>query len=236
MNLPFPDARIMVFAKAPVAGAVKTRLIPALGAEGAAALHAMLVRHCIATAVAARLSPVELWCSPDTNHPFFTQCSKDYGVTLREQQGNDLGARMAHAFDTVLQRSPCAVIIGTDCPALTSQDLRTAIDTLVAPGILPSATLVHPCTSRDGFDAVIGPAEDGGYVLLGLRKAAPLLFEDIAWGSGGVLALTRERLKRLQWRWRELAPRRDVDRPEDLEEPQIRRLLVEAAAMHDTPL
>lgn len=219
MNLPFPDARIMVFAKAPIAGAVKTRLIPALGADGTAALHAMLTRHCIATAVAAQLCPIELWCSPDTNHPFFTQCSKDYGVTLWEQQGNDLGARMAHAFDTVLQQNPYAVIIGTDCPALTSQDLRTALDTL-----------------RDGFDAVIGPAEDGGYVLLGLRKAVPLLFEDIAWGSGAVLALTRERLKRLQWRWHELAPRRDVDRPEDLEEPQIRRLLVEAAAMHDTPL
>jgi hypothetical protein len=208
MKLPFPDACIMVFAKAPVAGAVKTRLIPALGAEGAAALHAMLTRHCIAMAVEARLCPVELWCSPDMNHPFFAQCSKDYGATLREQQGNDLGARMAHAFDTVLQRSPCAVIIGTDCPALTVQDLRTALHTL-----------------RDGFDAVIGPAEDGGYVLLGLRKAVPLLFEDIAWGSGEVLALTRERLKRLQWRWSELAPRRDVDRPEDLEEPQIRRLL-----------
>jgi rSAM/selenodomain-associated transferase 1 len=226
MNLPFPDARIMVFAKAPVAGAVKTRLIPVLGAQGAAALHAMLAHYCIATAVEAQLCPVELWCSPDTNHPFFTQCSKDYGVILREQQGNDLGKRMAHAFDTVLQQSPYAVIIGTDCPALTAQDLRTALHTLVAPGILP----------LDGFDAVIGPAEDGGYVLLGLRKAAPLLFEDITWGSCRVLALTRERLKRLQWRWRELAPRRDVDRPEDLEEPQIRRLLVEAAATHDTPI
>lgn len=217
MNLPFPDARIMVFAKAPVAGAVKTRLIPVLGAQGAAALQTTLARHCIATAVEARLCPVELWCSPDMNHPFFTQCSTDYGVTLREQQGNDLGARMAHAFDTVLQQNPYAVIIGTDCPALTAQDLRTALDIL-----------------WDGFDAVIGPAEDGGYVLLGLRKAAPLLFEDITWGSCEVLALTRERLKRLQWRWHELAPRRDVDRPEDLEEPQIRRLLLETAAMHDT--
>ena len=215
MNLPFPDARIMVFAKAPVAGAVKTRLIPALGAEAAAALHATLTRHCITMAVEAQLCPVELWCSPDTDHPFFTQCRNDFGVPLHQQQGNDLGARMAHAFDSALQQNPCAVIIGTDCPALTAQDLRMAIDTL-----------------RDGFDAVIGPAEDGGYVLLGLRKAAPRLFEDVAWGSGEVLAVTRERLKRLQWRWRELAPRRDVDRPEDLEQPQIQLLLT----THDTPL
>ncbi len=221
MNLSFPDARIMVFAKAPVADTVKTRLIPVLGAEGAAALHATLTRHCIATAVEAQLCPVELWCSPDTNHPFFIQCSKDFGVTLYQQQGNDLGARMAHVFDTVLQQSPYAVIIGTDCPALAAQDLRAALDSL-----------------WDGFDAVIGPAEDGGYVLLGLRKAALHLFEDITWGSCEVLALTRERLKRLQWRWRELAPRRDVDRPEDLEEPRIQRLLLEAniTVAHDTPL
>ncbi len=208
------DARIMVFAKAPVAGAVKTRLIPALGAQGAAALHATLTRHCIATAVGSGLCPVDLWCSPDTSHPFFAQCSKDFGVTLHQQQGDDLGARMAHAFDSVLQQGPYAVIIGTDCPTLTTQDLRMALDTL-----------------QDGFDAVIGPAEDGGYVLLGLRKAAPLLFEDITWGSGEVLAVTRERLKRLQWRWRELAPRRDVDRPEDLAQLQIQHLLT----THDTP-
>ena len=215
MNVPFPDARIMVFAKAPVAGAVKTRLIPALGAEGAMALHATLTRHCIAMAVGARLCPVGLWCSPDTHQSFFTQCSKDFGVTLHQQQGNDLGARMAHAFDSVLQQNSCAVIIGTDCPALTAQDLRMALDTLC-----------------DEFDAVIGPAEDGGYVLLGLRQTAPQLFEDITWGSGEVLSLTRERLKRLQWRWRELAPRRDVDRPEELEQPQIQQLLT----THDTPL
>ncbi len=209
----------MVFAKAPAAGAVKTRLIPVLGAEGAAALHATLARHCVATAVEPGLCPVELWCSPDIRHPFFARCSKDFGVTLHQQQGSDLGARMAHAFATVLQQSPYALIIGTDCPALSAQDLHVALQSL-----------------REGDDAVVGPAEDGGYVLLGLRKAVPLLFEDIAWGSGEVLALTRERLKRLQWRWHELAPRRDVDRPEDLEQPQIRRLLTEAASIHNISL
>ncbi|MEO6696755.1 MAG: TIGR04282 family arsenosugar biosynthesis glycosyltransferase [Gammaproteobacteria bacterium] len=213
------DACIMVFAKTPVAGTVKTRLIPALGAQGAATLHATLTRHSIATAVEARLCPVELWCSPDANHPFFARCRKDYGVTLRQQQGDDLGGRMSKAFDTVLQQCSYAVIIGTDCPTLTIQDLRTAL------------TALH-----EGFDAVIGPAEDGGYVLIGLRRSDPSLFEDIAWGGGEVLAVTRERLKRLQWRWHELAPHWDVDRPEDLERPQLQRLLVEltSAAAHDT--
>lgn len=208
MNVPFPDARIMVFAKAPVAGAVKTRLIPALGAEGAAALHALLARLCVATAAGAQLCPVELWCSPDTHHPFFTQCSNDYAVALREQQGTDLGARMAHAFDTALQQSPCAVIIGTDCPALSAHDLREALDAL-----------------QQGQDAVLGPAEDGGYVLLGLRRAAPQLFKNIPWGTEQVLGLTRTRLKQLQWRWHELPARPDVDRPQDLDHPLIQNLL-----------
>ncbi|MEO6697527.1 MAG: TIGR04282 family arsenosugar biosynthesis glycosyltransferase, partial [Gammaproteobacteria bacterium] len=148
------DARIMVFAKAPVAGTVKTRLIPALGAHGAAALHTTLTRHSIATAVNAPLCPVELWCSPDAHHPFFAQCQKDFGVTLQQQQGNNLGERMAQAFDTVLQQHPYAVVIGTDCPTLTTQDLRAALNAL-----------------HEGFDAVIGPAEDGGYVLIGLRRS-----------------------------------------------------------------
>lgn len=204
----FPDGVILIFAKAPVAGEVKTRLIPVLGAPGAARLHERLVRHCIAEASAAGLCPVQLWCAPDTEHPFFTQCRKEFGVTLHIQQGTDLGARMAHALRAALETASSAVIIGTDCPALTAHDLRAALDAL-----------------QQGYDAVLGPAEDGGYVLLGLRRAALELFENIPWGTAQVLDLTRARLKRLQWRWHELPARRDIDRPQDLEHPSVQNLL-----------
>jgi rSAM/selenodomain-associated transferase 1 len=205
---PFPGGVILIFAKAPVAGEVKTRVIPALGAQGAAHLHEQLARRCIAEACSAALCPVQLWCAPDAAHPFFAHCQKEFGVPLRTQQGEDLGARMAHASRTALETASYAVIIGTDCPDLTAHDLRAALDAL-----------------QQGHDAVLGPAEDGGYVLLGLRRTAPLLFENMPWGTGQVLALTRARLKRLQWRWHELPARRDVDRPQDLDHPLIQNVL-----------
>lgn len=206
----FPDAVIMMFAKAPVAGEVKTRLIPALGAATATELHAHLVRHTLATASHAGLCPVQLWCAPGTAHPFFKQCEQDFGVTLHAQHGSDLGSRMMHAFDTALQRSTPVIIIGSDCPWLTALDLKTALAAL-----------------SNGCDAVLGPAQDGGYVLLGLHYTSPALFESIPWGTSHVLALTRERLQQLQWRTHELAAHWDVDRPEDLEHPFMQKLLRE---------
>lgn len=202
------DGVILVFTKAPVAGEVKTRLIPMLGAQGAARLHEQLARHCITQASAAALCPVQLWCTPDTAHPFFIQCQKEFGVALHTQQGADLGARMAHALSTALNRVSYAVIIGTDCPDMTAHDLRAALDAL-----------------QQGYDAVLGPAEDGGYVLLGLRRVALELFENIPWGTEQVLNITHARLKRLQWRCHELPARRDVDRPQDLEHPLVQNLL-----------
>jgi hypothetical protein len=186
--------RIAVFARAPVPGNTKTRLIPALGAEGAAALQAALIHHTLATALQSRES-VELWYASDAQHPFFKTCAMRYGVTCHEQQGEDLGARMRHAVDA----SPGPVIlIGTDCPSLVPGDLIAAFSALKE------------------VDAVLGPAMDGGYYLLGLNRNAPSLFEGVAWGSDGVLATTRDRMAHLGWRWTELAARHDIDRPEDL--------------------
>src|SRR5947207_424647 len=110
-----PDrARIAVFARAPVAGAVKTRLAATLGADGAAALHARLVRHALATAVAADAGPVELWCAPDATHPFFAACAAEHGVTLHAQSGGDLGQRMHEAFEHAAESGDALVIIGAD--------------------------------------------------------------------------------------------------------------------------
>jgi hypothetical protein len=194
----FPDARLMIFAKAPVAGAAKTRLAPALGEQGAADLHARLTERILHTAVTANLAPVELWCSPDCSHSFFQAIAGT--VERRVQHGQDLGDRMAYAFDAALGRQPYAVVIGTDCPAMTADYLARAFALL-----------------DGGADAVVGPAEDGGYVLLGLRRMDKRLFEGVAWGTDRVLDQTRERLAVLGWRWQELETLWDVDRPEDLE-------------------
>jgi rSAM/selenodomain-associated transferase 1 len=195
----FPKARLLVFAKAPVPGQVKTRLIPALGEAEAARFHERLVRQTIDLATRTRFAPVSLWCSPTLAHPFFQDCLCRYGVTLLRQEGNDLGQRMAHAFEETLKESTAAVLIGTDCPSLSADDLKMAFEAL-----------------QHGFDAVLGPAEDGGYVLIGLRRPVPELFVDMPWGSERVLAETRARLRALDLRFHELPQRWDVDRPGDL--------------------
>ena len=190
--------RVAVFARAPVAGAVKTRLAGALGAERAAELHARLVRHALATALAANVGPVELWCAPDAAHPFFAACAAELGVTLHAQRGDDLGARMHGAFEHAAASGDALVVIGSDCPALSAQHLRDAAAALAA------------------RDAVFAPAEDGGYVLVGLAWPVAPLFEDIVWGGSTVMAQTRLRLVACGLAWKELATLWDVDRPEDV--------------------
>jgi rSAM/selenodomain-associated transferase 1 len=191
------SCRVAVFAKAPVAGEVKTRLVPLIGAEGAARLHAALVRHALADALRAGLGPVELWCAPDDRDPFFRQCERELGVRLRVQSGRDLGARMGDALGDALAQGQAMVLIGSDCPALGPSALRDAARAL------------------DTHDAVFTPAEDGGYVLVGLARPVPRLFDDIAWGTDAVMGETRLRLAAAGARWQEMPASWDVDRPED---------------------
>jgi hypothetical protein len=190
---------IAVLAKAPVAGFAKTRLVPRLGAEGAARLQAALIERAVRTACEAGIGPVTLWCAPDPGHPSFAALAGRHGLALAAQRGADLGARMAQAV--AAQAGPGGVlVIGTDCPALTPQHLRLSASVLAA-----------------GDDAVLLPAEDGGYVLIGMRVPRPEVFEGIAWGSERVLAQTRARLGALGLRWSEPATLWDVDRPDDLD-------------------
>jgi uncharacterized protein len=194
-----PDGTaIVIFAKAPRPGTVKTRLVPLLGADGAAGLHARLVKKTLETARAAGFRRTELHGSPDCNDPFFRFCAGHYGVTLASQGPGDLGARMLAAFESALTTHARVLLIGSDCPALTARHLRQAERAL-----------------REGADAVLGPCEDGGYALIGLKRVDARLFEGIAWGSDSVAADTRARLAGLGWRWQELEMLWDVDRPED---------------------
>lgn len=195
-----PDTRIIVFAKAPVAGRAKTRLIPALGASAAAALHGRLVEHTLAWSVAARLAPVQLHCAPDVGHPLFVRCASRFGIELRDQQGDGLGERMYHALVTALEGAERVLLVGSDCPWMDAGYLGRAIEVL-----------------GDGEgEAVVGPAEDGGYVLVGLRRPRPELFHAIPWGGAEVLARTRDRAVAAGIRLHELEPLPDLDRPEDL--------------------
>ncbi len=200
------NCRVLVFAKAPVPGRVKTRLVPALGEDGAAQLHRELVERTLETASMAGLGAIELCCAPDTSDAFFSACAKRYGLRLRAQGEGDLGMCMARALTRALASGTPGLLIGCDCPVLTPAYLREAAAALAG-----------------GADAVFGPAEDGGYVLVGLaRMPTARLFENISWGTASVMQETRARLGQLGWRWRELATLWDVDRPEDL--PRLHRL------------
>jgi rSAM/selenodomain-associated transferase 1 len=192
------QATLVVFAKAPQPGRVKTRLVPLLGERGAARLHARMIESTLQVAREARFARVELHCAPDARHPIFSRLARRYSVTLRVQARGDLGARMLASCKRVLRTANAVVLIGTDCPALRPADLRAAQRAL-----------------REEADAVLSPAEDGGYALIGLRRVSPRLFSRIEWGGDSVLQETRRRLRALGWRWRELRVVWDVDRPQD---------------------
>jgi rSAM/selenodomain-associated transferase 1 len=190
---------IQVFAKAPVPGSVKTRLIPHIGAEAAAELYCRMLRRTLATAAIARIGSVELWATEPADSPFVQLCRRLLGLQVHLQVSGDLGARMSHALRAGLSRAEKVLLIGADIPSMTHQDLREARDAL-----------------DQGCHAVLGPAEDGGYWLIGVRRHDERLFEGIEWSVADVAQRQRERLRALQWRWHELATRWDVDRPEDL--------------------
>ena len=187
--------RVLVFARAPVAGQAKTRLIPALGPEGAARLHRRLVRQALAVASEASPGEVELWCAPDCQHPFFAECAREFGCSLHAQKAGDLGERMCSALGAALP----ALLLGSDAPGLGSDALRNAALALVS-----------------GNDCALVPALDGGYVMIGLSAPAPGLFRNMPWGGPNVLARTRQRCMRLGLSLAELPACPDLDRPEDL--------------------
>jgi rSAM/selenodomain-associated transferase 1 len=190
---------VIVFARAPQPGRVKTRLVPRLGEWGAARLHRRLVRRTLRVARAAGCGPVELHGAPRARHGLFLEYARDLDITLRDQRGRDLGERMFNAIAEGLRRQQAVILVGTDCPVLEARDVRRAARALAG-----------------GCDAVLAPAEDGGYPLIGLRRVSPRLFERIAWGGPDVFARTAEALDHLGWRWRRLRTLWDVDRPQDL--------------------
>lgn len=187
---------ISILAKAPIPGFAKARLIPAIGAHAAAVLQERLTERAGATALAAGIGPVTLFCDPDATHDTFLKMVTRMKITLRPQPPGDLGTRMLAAAAT---GTGPVLVIGTDCPALTEAHLRSAAMAL-----------------RDGNDVDLIPAERGGYVLLGMRKAQPALLSNIGWGGSRVLADTRARIVEQRLMLVERPPLWDVDTEIDL--------------------
>jgi len=196
---PRAGTAVAVMAKAPVPGQAKTRLVPLIGEAGAARAQRGFILLTLATARQASTGALTLHGAPDVEHRLFRLLAQRHGVACVPQAEGDLGHRMAAVMVDHFnehRRQPL-LIVGTDCPVLTPEHLQRAADALQT------------------HDSVLIPAEDGGYVLIGLRRALPSVFQRVDWSTPRVMAQTRERLNALGASWLELPALWDVDDPQD---------------------
>ncbi|KAB7627594.1 TIGR04282 family arsenosugar biosynthesis glycosyltransferase [Alkalilimnicola sp. S0819] len=191
-------AHLIVFAKAPMPGRVKTRLARAVGDRAAARIATHMLDHTLAQVCGAGLGSGELCGAPDRD-PVLARAAAEAGLAHTDQGEGDLGVRMHRAIARALKAHEEVLLIGTDCPALDAGRLGRAAARLKA-----------------GTTAVFYPTRDGGYCLVGLRRENRHLFTDIAWSTPRVMAATRERLKTLGWDWWEGEVLEDVDEPPQL--------------------
>jgi rSAM/selenodomain-associated transferase 1 len=191
--------RIVIFAKAPIPGKVKTRLTSALGEEGAAHLAQKMLLATVTEAQAAGLALPELCTTPPPDHPEWQPFLPSAKIRLTDQGDGDLGERLSRAASRVIREGENVLLVGSDCPGLERHKLGGAAAALVV------------------NDAVIHPTFDGGYALLGLRHFDASLFEDIAWSGPTVAADTISRIETLGWSLSVGETLRDVDEPEDLD-------------------
>ena len=193
----YPDAAVLVFAKAPLAGKVNTRLIPDIGVDAATELQAELIHSRLKSLQEENLCATQLWCAHDIQHAFFQGCRTQYNIELYEQSGCDLGERMSSAIEQSLRNFKRVVLIGTDAPSLIIKHIEAAVEQL------------------GKNDVVIGPADDGGYVLIGMSKHSEAIFQTVEWGTDRVLDETRVNIKENELSCFELESCWDIDRVED---------------------
>ena len=192
------DVLLMQFSREPKAGQVKTRMLPYLTAEQACDLHSELTLWTCRQLLASGLGAVELAVAGDRQHPLFARCQQMGVSRILRQKGADLGLRMHNAMRCALQRYSSVILVGSDCPDIDTHYLSLALDALETASV------------------VLGPATDGGYVLIGARAIKQSIFQDIPWGTGQVFNTTIARLTQAGVSWKALPPLADIDRPDDL--------------------
>ena len=192
---------IQVFAKAPIEGYCKTRLGNDIGAKKATELHAQMINDTLSRiSVVDEVShDIQLWCMPDITHVYFHQMMSNYNIVSYQQIGDTLGDIMMHAASEALNNSYKAIIqIGTDCPGVTG------------------SYLTHAKENFASYDIVIGPATDGGYVLLAQKMFYPNLFNNIKWGTSSVLTQLINNIEKIGLSYIQLSALTDIDTVEDL--------------------
>lgn len=214
-----PSTAIIVFARAPQLGLVKTRLIPALGEQGALDLYRAMLWHALTMAHQWRADELILACTPSADHPQLKSMGESVQATLQVQRGADIGERMHDALIRALARHQIALLIGSDCPSLCSADLDDARARLVIDGssdeVLERKDLVLT-NATPTSQMVFIPAYDGGYVLVGSTNPCVEIFQKMPWGTRKVMNVTRCRLRAKSIKWQELQPHTDIDRVTDL--------------------
>ncbi len=189
---------IHLFAKAPVAGRVKTRLEPMIGADACARLAAAMLRRTCATLSQHWPGPRVISAAPDISHPLLHELAREHGFTLAPQRGEDLGERMAHALEHGIAAHGAAAVIGADVPH-------------APPTVIESAWRIL----RSGGE-VVGAAADGGFYLLGLASWRKALFRGIRWGGEEVFSSLLGNAASLGVSLQRLPELRDIDQPADL--------------------
>lgn len=191
--------QLQLFSKAPVPGVAKTRLIPQLGREGAAQLQQQMTHWMVEQAIESRLGQVVLYAVPDVEHPSFVALQQRYGISLKSQQGIDLGERMEHAIEQGLQQHDAVLLMGCDCPQLEAARLDEVVVQL------------------HSHEVVLVPAVDGGYVLVAMKRLVREIFHEIDWGTNRVFQQTVAQLDAQGVSWYALPAQEDIDQVEDLQ-------------------
>lgn len=194
------DKCLIIFTRNPVAGQVKRRLIPEIGAQNAALLQQKLTNKILGMARTLQNCDVHVWVAEEKDQNYSAYIQDNYGFIYHQQIGADLGERMSTALNYHLHEYNSAVLVGSDCPALDDSIIKDAFVSL-----------------QSGNDVVMGPSVDGGYYLIGMTQPTPCLFQKIQWGCETVAEQTRVRMRANGICWSEMPELHDIDRPADLD-------------------
>lgn len=187
---------IIIFIKNPELGKAKTRLASTVGDERALAIYNELLRHTRETVLKVENCEKHLFYSSFVDKED-NWSNEDFNKKL--QPSGDLGTRMTTAFEDVFETNQPVLIVGSDCASLTAEILEEAIESLKS------------------FDFVIGPAEDGGYYMIGMNEFSPTIFKNIEWSTEKVLPQTISKIQELRKTFGLLATLSDIDYEEDWE-------------------